>query len=116
MLAWAMGSTTGHTTVALRVNGTLHIAESTVKDSYWPTSKPHRYAMLVAGLTPFAWSDGIQMTPYQQWIKQAQAAGYNVVWAPLNDKLRAKFDAEAAYKRFKELEGFNCKSPTEHGA
>jgi hypothetical protein len=36
MLAWAMGSTTGHTTVAIRdASGELYIAESTVNDVYW---------------------------------------------------------------------------------
>lgn len=36
MLGWAMGSTTGHTTVAIRDDdGQLYIHESTVKDDYW---------------------------------------------------------------------------------
>lgn len=50
MLAWGMGSTTGHTTVALWVDGELFICESTTKDAYWPT-------------------DGVQRTPYRQWVR-----------------------------------------------
>ena len=52
MLAWAMGSSTGHTAVAVRVDGELYVSESTTKDGYWPT-------------------DGIQKTPWKQWIAQA---------------------------------------------
>jgi hypothetical protein len=57
MLAWGMGSTTGHTLIAMRdKTGQLVIAESTTNSSYWPTN-------------------GIQATPFPIWIKQAQAAG-----------------------------------------
>jgi hypothetical protein len=35
MLAWAMGSTNGHVTSALWMDGQLYVVESTVKDSYW---------------------------------------------------------------------------------
>lgn len=88
MLAWAMGSTTGHTTVALRdpADGQLYIAESTVKDSYWPT-------------------DGIQKTPYKQWIAQARAAGYQVVHAPLSLDIAKNFNVSAAWDLFHEVEG-----------
>ena len=34
-LAWGMGSVTGHTTIAHRINGTLHVCESQAKGSYW---------------------------------------------------------------------------------
>eukprot|EP00456_Euglypha_rotunda_P042391 TRINITY_DN3307_c0_g1_i14.p1 TRINITY_DN3307_c0_g1~~TRINITY_DN3307_c0_g1_i14.p1 ORF type:complete len:150 (+),score=27.29 TRINITY_DN3307_c0_g1_i14:192-641(+) len=51
MLAWAMGSTTGHTATALHINGTLHVCESTTLDAYWPVN-------------------GVQCTEFQQWIKQ----------------------------------------------
>lgn len=50
MLAWGMGSTTGHAVAALWIDGELYICESTVVDSYWPTN-------------------GIQKTPYRQWLK-----------------------------------------------
>lgn len=88
MLAWAMGSTTGHTAVALRIDGQLYVTESTVNDSYWPTN-------------------GIQKTPYQQWITQAIAAGHQVVHAPLSPEYRALFNETAAALRFAELEGFD---------
>jgi len=88
MLGWAMGSTTGHTTVALRENGTLYIAESTATDSYWAVN-------------------GIQRTPYKQWITQAKAAGFQVVHAPLGAKAAANFDEDKANAWFKTVEGYN---------
>jgi len=36
MIAWAMGSATGHTTVAMRREGVLYVCESQAKGSYWP--------------------------------------------------------------------------------
>jgi len=87
MLAWAMGTSTGHTTVALRTpEGDLFICESTTKDSYWPVN-------------------GIQCTNYRQWLIQAQAADYNVVWSPLTDEARAQFDANAAWDFFRSVQG-----------
>lgn len=35
MIAFGMGSTTGHTTVAQRIDGVLHICESQAGGSYW---------------------------------------------------------------------------------
>ena len=56
MLAWGMGSTTGHTLICMRdEQGQLHVLESTTNSSYWPTN-------------------GIQSTPYETWLKQAEAA------------------------------------------
>ena len=81
MLGWAMGSTTGHTTTALWDNGQLYVAESTANDSYWPVN-------------------GIQRTPYEQWIKQATEAGFNVVHVPLNAEYRAKYNVTAAIDFF----------------
>lgn len=88
MLAWAMGATTGHTTVALRdtETGELFVTESTVKDSYWPT-------------------DGIQKTPFKQWLAQAKDAGYNVVHAPLTKEVAKSFNATAAWEFFRSVEG-----------
>ena len=38
MLAWAMGSHTGHTTIAMRdENDELYVLESQTKSNYWPT-------------------------------------------------------------------------------
>ncbi|CAE7848699.1 unnamed protein product [Symbiodinium sp. KB8] len=92
MLGWAMGSSTGHTTVALwrTVNGTksLYVCESTALDSYWPTN-------------------GIQCTPWAQWLQQAEDADFQVVLAPLNEKYSAKFDEAAAEAFFQSTEGLN---------
>eukprot|EP00669_Euglena_mutabilis_P002329 TRINITY_DN12949_c0_g1_i1.p1 TRINITY_DN12949_c0_g1~~TRINITY_DN12949_c0_g1_i1.p1 ORF type:complete len:232 (+),score=64.01 TRINITY_DN12949_c0_g1_i1:1-696(+) len=78
MLAWAMGSSTGHLATALRIeDGSLYVTESTTKDSYWPT-------------------DGIQMTPWATWIKQVQSAGYHFVWLPLRPEHRDRYNATAA--------------------
>lgn len=90
MLAWAMGSTTGHTVIALRDPATneLYICESTAKDSYWPVN-------------------GIQRTPYLQWLKQAASAGYQVVWSPLRPEYQAKFNNTAAWNSFLQLEGLD---------
>lgn len=59
MLAWAMGSHTGHTTIALWIDGELYVCESTIKSKYWPTN-------------------GVQKTPWDQWLDQAEKASYNV--------------------------------------
>jgi len=88
MLAWGMGSSTGHTTVALWMDGELYICESTVTDSYWPTN-------------------GIQRTLYATWMQQAKDAGYNVVWAPLSLESRSKFNVTAAIDFFYENEGLD---------
>lgn len=88
MLSWAMGASTGHTTIAIRdpADNQLYIHESTTNGNYWPTN-------------------GIQRTPYQQWIKQADAAGYNFVWAPLSAESRANFNVTAALQFFRSTEG-----------
>eukprot|EP01061_Rhynchopus_euleeides_P020964 TRINITY_DN340_c0_g1_i1.p1 TRINITY_DN340_c0_g1~~TRINITY_DN340_c0_g1_i1.p1 ORF type:complete len:659 (+),score=214.45 TRINITY_DN340_c0_g1_i1:77-1978(+) len=89
MLAWAMGSTTGHTTIAMRdAEGKLHVCESTAVGSYWPTN-------------------GIQCNPWDTWIKQATQAGFNLVWAPLDPEQRAKLDAEKMWAFFNETSGFD---------
>jgi len=87
MLAWAMGSSTGHTAIAIRdPDGTLYVAESTVKDVYWPVN-------------------GIQRTPFQLWVQQAANASYQVVHAPLTAAAAAKFNATAALRFFQSVEG-----------
>jgi len=88
VLAWAMGSHTGHTTVALWENDQLYIAESTAKGSYWPTN-------------------GLQRTPYRQWIDQAREAGFAVTHAPLAPKYRAMFDENAANAFFHSVDGID---------
>eukprot|EP01084_Bolivina_argentea_P006551 12433_1 len=90
MLGWAMGAHTGHTTIAIRdpEDNTLYIAESTNNSSYWPTN-------------------GIQRTEFHEWMTNAHLAGYQVVWEPLSDELRAKFNVTAALEFFKTVEGLN---------
>ena len=88
MLAWGMGSSTGHTTVALRTPEGLHVCESQDKGAYWDTN-------------------GIQCTPFQTWLKKAHAAGYDVVHAPLSPEYRAKFDEAKAWEWFQSVEGLN---------
>jgi hypothetical protein len=81
MLAWAMGSHTGHTTIALWIDGELYVCESTTNSAYWPTN-------------------GIQMTPFKTWMDQAFAADYNAVHLPLSAAARAKFNTTAAVEWF----------------
>ena len=88
MLAWAMGSETGHTTIALRRDGVLSICESTTDSPYWPTN-------------------GIQCTPYDTWLKQAKEAGYQVNWAPLGEAASAAFDADKAAAFFDSVKGLD---------
>jgi len=88
VLAWAMGSVTGHTTIALRnPQGELQVCESTTNSSYWPV-------------------DGIQCTPYKQWLQLAKAASYQVTHAPLSEANRAIFNSTAAWNYFKTVEGY----------
>jgi len=86
MLAWAMGSTTGHTAITLWVNGELYVCESTVDSNYWPLN-------------------GVQKTPWKQWLKQAEAASFSVVHLPLSPQYRALFNEQAAYEWFQSVEG-----------
>jgi len=86
MLAWAMGSTTGHTSTALRINGTLHVCESTTLDAYWPVN-------------------GVQCTEWNKWVNLSNAADMNIDWAPLNSKYRSIYNATKAYEFFQTVAG-----------
>jgi hypothetical protein len=86
MLAWAMGSTTGHTTMALWIEKELYIVESDIASAFWPT-------------------DGVQKTPYKDWIRQAQEADYQVAWAPLSVENRRRFNETAAIEFFNSVQG-----------
>jgi len=88
MLAWAMGATTGHTTIALWEGNDLYICESTATSSYWDVN-------------------GIQRTLYREWIAKAKAASYNVIHAPLAPEFRAKFNETQAWEWFRTVEGYN---------
>eukprot|EP00927_Polykrikos_kofoidii_P050599 TRINITY_DN44490_c0_g1_i1.p1 TRINITY_DN44490_c0_g1~~TRINITY_DN44490_c0_g1_i1.p1 ORF type:complete len:666 (-),score=95.04 TRINITY_DN44490_c0_g1_i1:195-2192(-) len=88
ILAFGMGSHTGHTAIAMWEDGQLYIAESTASGNYWPTN-------------------GIQRTPFRQWIAQAQEAGFNVVHAPLAPKYRGLFNADSANAFFHANDGLD---------
>lgn len=95
MLAWAMGSSTGHTTVALWNRSTadaaddyLMVCESTVKDVFWPVN-------------------GVQCAPYPTWIALAEAAGFNVVLLPLDDAASARFNETKAMAWVESVVGLN---------
>jgi len=86
MLAWAMGSHTGHTCICIWIDNQLYVAESTVKSAYWPT-------------------DGVQITPWSTWLKQAEAADYNVVHLPLDPAVAKKFNTQGAIDFFNKVKG-----------
>uniref|UniRef100_A0A6B2L2L9 Uncharacterized protein n=1 Tax=Arcella intermedia TaxID=1963864 RepID=A0A6B2L2L9_9EUKA len=87
MLSWGMGSRTGHTCIAMWDNNNqLFVAESTVNSAYWPTN-------------------GIQLTPWDTWMDQAQNASYNVLHIPLDPLVASKFNASAAWEFFSTVEG-----------
>jgi len=89
MLAWAMGSATGHTAMALRFEGKLHVIESTSTTNYWPVN-------------------GIQKTPWDLWLKRYRAADYHIVHLPLSPENARKFNTTAARDAFtKDYEGFD---------
>ncbi|XP_023336294.1 uncharacterized protein LOC111707424 isoform X2 [Eurytemora carolleeae] len=78
MIAWAMGAATGHTGIALWRNETLYICESNAKSAYWPVN-------------------GIQCNLYKDWIEYGRRNGYNVVWVPLKEEIKSKFDSDLAW-------------------
>ena len=94
LLAWAMGSTTGHTTTALWFDDdgdgrddALYVLESQAQSAYWP------------------YVDGVQRTPWATWVARARAAGYNAVLLPLSARARAAYNATAARAFFFEAQG-----------
>ncbi len=87
LLAYLMGSQTGHTVIAMRDDaGALWILESTTSSTYWPTN-------------------GIQQTPFDTWMKQARAASYCVVHLPLSRESRANFNATKAWQFYRTVKG-----------
>lgn len=80
IIMYGTGSHSGHSVMALRFEDGLHIVES--QDAwYWPTH-------------------GIQRTPWDKWLKQAENADFHVTWMPLSDSMRAKFNETAAREYF----------------
>jgi len=86
MIIWGYGGATGHTATALWIDGELFVCESTVNSDYWP-------------------NNGIQKTPYQQWITWAQNASYNVAWVPLAPEISAMYNETAAIEFFNTVIG-----------
>ena len=91
MIAYGMGSRTGHTTSPLWIDGELYVTES--QDAwYWPTKN-------------------IQRTPWKQWIQQAHDASFNVVWVPLKEEARAQWNNDAAVEFFEHSAGLSYGFP-----
>ena len=85
MIMYGTGSHSGHSVVALRMDGNLYIVES--QDAwYWPV---HR----------------IQRTLFSEWLKSAQDCDFHVVWMPLSDEKRAQFNETAGIEWFYKTEG-----------
>lgn len=85
IIQYGAGSAAGHSTVALWIEGELHVIES--QDGwYWP-------------------KHGIQRNKFSQWIEWARNAGFNVAVLPLSPESRAIFNETAAYEWFKTVEG-----------
>ncbi len=80
MIQYGTGSYSGHSTIAVRLNGTLHVCESTGQNQpdYWPP--PY-------GVICHLWDD---------WMQLAHTAGYSVSLMPLREDLQAKWSDEAA--------------------
>lgn len=95
MIMWGTGSFSGHTGIALRIDGELFICESTDEnpfgESYWP--EPY----------------GIIRTPYKKWIQQAEDAGYMVTILRLSPENQLTFDSnlKEVIDAFKTLEGLS---------
>jgi len=85
IIMYGTGSHSGHSVVALRMDGELYITES--QDAwYWPT---HR----------------IQRTPFKQWLQHAENCDFHVVHMPLSEEKRAQFNEEKAIEWFYQVEG-----------
>jgi len=85
MIMFGTGSHSGHSVIALRMDGELFIVES--QDAwYWPT---HR----------------IQRTRFDVWISEAENCDFHVVHMPLSPENRAKFNETAAIEWFYAHEG-----------
>tara|TARA_B100001248_G_C27391830_1_gene462852 strand:+ start:314 stop:1765 length:1452 start_codon:yes stop_codon:yes gene_type:complete len=95
MIMWGTGSFSGHTAIALRIDGDLYICESTDEnpfgESYWP--KPY----------------GIIKTPYKKWLNLAEKAGYMVSILRLNKSNQLIFEKnlDEVIKNFVSLEGLS---------
>jgi len=76
IIEYGTGSHSGHSVIALWLNGTLNICESQA-GWYWPRS-------------------GIQCNPWSQWLIWANNADFHVTWLPLKAEYAAKFNETSA--------------------
>jgi hypothetical protein len=80
MIMYGTGSHSGHSVMALRMDGELYMIES--QDAwYWPV---HR----------------IQRNRFSEWIKYAENCDFHVVHMPLSSEARKNFNETAAIERF----------------
>ena len=85
IIMWGTGGVAAHTVVVLTIDGVKQVVEA--QDAwYWPIKN-------------------VQKNPFQQWVKYADNADFNVIVLPLKDELRAKFDLDAAVKWYNKMEG-----------
>ncbi|CAI2364448.1 unnamed protein product [Moneuplotes crassus] len=85
IIMWGTGGRVGHSTMALWIDGELHVIES--QDAwYWPKHK-------------------IQRNTYKQWVEWARNCDFIVAILPLKDEYRAKFNNTAALEFFESVEG-----------
>jgi len=85
LIMYGTGSHSGHTVMAHRFNGELHIVES--QDAwYWPV---HR----------------IQRTPFKQWMAWAEECDFHVVYMPLSEKMRSAYNETSATEFFNKVQG-----------
>lgn len=83
MIMYGTGSHSGHSVMALRMEGNLYIVES--QDSwYWPV---HR----------------IQRTLFKEWMKNAENCDFHVAHLPLSKEMREKFNETAAIEYFHKV-------------
>ena len=85
LIQYGSGSHAGHSIAALWIDDELYFVESQ-GGWYWP-------------------QQGIQRTPYKQWLEWADNADVSVTILPLKPEIREKFNATAAYEWFKTVEG-----------
>lgn len=88
IIQWGTGSHSGHSVTAVwdKRDGELYIIES--QDSwYWPLGK------------------GLQRNKYDDWMKAAQNAGFNVAHLKMRKDLADKYDEDAVWKWFETVQG-----------
>ena len=89
IIHWGAGSHQGHSVIAIwdhtQEPAQLYIVES--QDAwYWPTK-------------------GLQRTKYEDWIKHALDADFNIAILPLKKEYAAKFSEDKAWEWFRQTQG-----------